>query len=314
MPCVYEQPLARKNIWEDNIIKDIYFELRRLLECEREHNLFTFGFGDHLVAPSHSKYAILLAGHPATTSPHMFGDIKQRLDNCVAVFPYCAHGSSFVFVSALAFFKDVSTYKHAFRVCNGGKFKIGPHRLAVTGARKSTIKRILRGVNPQVATERLKISFGKKNRKKDDSSSSSSSESDASDDSSESDSSSSDDSTQNRKGKSKSNKRDGQKKKRAHSVPSLVDSRDGSNDMTMDESPPSIVVDNSDDDGNDVSHAFQEYAQILVKQYTASQDLKLRAHDKNARVLRTGPHDGAHRAGHGASRAPTPNPETPSCA
>ena len=163
-----------------------------------------------------------------------------------------------MFVSALAFFKIESTYKHAFLVCNGRKFKIGPHRLVVTRARKSTIKRILREVNPQVATERLKISLGKKHGKKDDSSSSSSSERDASDDLSESDSSSSDDSTQNRKGKRKSNKRDGERKKRAHSVPSVVDSRDGSHDMAMDDSTPSIVVENSDDDGNDVSDAFLE--------------------------------------------------------
>ena len=236
---------------KDNVIKDIYFESRRLVEREQEHNLFTFGFGDHLKdksdlrAPSHSKYAILLAGFLATTSPHVFRDIKQRMDNCVAAFPYCAHASSFVFVLALTFFKDESTYKHAFRVCNGGKFKIGPHRLVVTRARKSTIKRILRGVNPQVAKERLKISLSKKRRKKDYSSSSSSSESDASDDSSESDSPSSNDSTHNRKGRRKSNKCDGEKKRRAHSVPSLVDSRDGSHDMAMDESTRSIVVDNS---------------------------------------------------------------------
>ena len=251
---------------KDNVIKDIYFELRQLLERERRLNLFTFGFADHikdkfdLTAPSHPKYAIPLAGFPATTSPHVFRDIKQGLDNCVAVFPYCAHGSFFVFVSALALFKDDFTYKHAFSVSNGGKFKIGPHRLVVTRARKSTIKRILCGVNPQVPTERLKISFGKKSRKKDDPSSSSSSESDASDDSSVSDSSSSDDSTHNGKGKRKSNKRDGEKKRRAHSVPSLVDSRDDSHEMAMDESTPSIVVDTSDDDGNDVSPAFQEWA------------------------------------------------------
>ena len=55
---------------KDNVIKDIYFQSRRLLEREREHNLFTFGFGDHLkdkfdlTAQSHSKYAILWAGFP----------------------------------------------------------------------------------------------------------------------------------------------------------------------------------------------------------------------------------------------------------
>ena len=137
-----------------------------------------------------------------------------------------------------------------------------------------------------MATERLRISFSRKRRKKDDSSSSSSSESDASDDSSESNSSSSDDSTHHRKGKRKSNKRDGEKKKCAHSVPSLVvNSCDGSHDMAMDESTPSIVVDNSDDDGNDVSPAFQEYAQILVNQSTASQNLKLRAHDEKLDAL-----------------------------
>ena len=151
----------------------------------------------------------------------------QKLDNCIAVFRYCAHGSSFGFVSALAFFKDKSTYKHAFRVCNGGKFNIGPHCLVVVRAEKSTIKKFLRGVNPQVATELLKISLGKKRRKKDDSSSSSSSESDGSD------SSSSDDSNYNRKEKRKSNKCDGEKKKRAHSLPSLINSRDDSHDMKI---------------------------------------------------------------------------------
>ena len=120
---------------KDNVIRDICFESRRLLEREREHNLFTFSFGDHLkdkfdlTAPSNADYALLLAGFPATTSPHVFKDIKLRLENCVLVFPYCAHGSSFIFVSALAFFKDESTYRHAFRVCNGGKFKVSPHRL-----------------------------------------------------------------------------------------------------------------------------------------------------------------------------------------
>ena len=47
--------------------KAIFFQPWRLLERERDHNSFTFGFGDHLkdgfdlTAPSHSKYAILLA-------------------------------------------------------------------------------------------------------------------------------------------------------------------------------------------------------------------------------------------------------------
>ena len=55
---------------KDNVIKDIHLESRQLLERELEHNLFTFCFGDHLkdmfdlTAPSHSKYAILLAGFP----------------------------------------------------------------------------------------------------------------------------------------------------------------------------------------------------------------------------------------------------------
>ena len=83
----------------------------------------------------------------------------------------------------------------------------------------------------------------------------------------------------------KSNKRDGEMKKRAHSVPSLVDSCDGSHDITMDDSTPSIVADNFDDNGNDVSAAFQEYAQILVNQSTASQNLKLRAHDEKLEAL-----------------------------
>ena len=54
----------------------------------------------------------------------------------------------------------------------------------------------------------------------------------------------------------------------------------------MDESTPSIVVDNSDDNGNDVSPTFQEYAQILVNQSTASQNLKLCAHDEKLEALR----------------------------
>ena len=115
---------------------------------------------------------------------------------------------------------------------------------------------------------------------------SSSSESDVSDKLSESDSSSSDDSSCNRKGKRKSNKRDGEKKKCAHSVPSLVDSCDDSHEMAMDDSTPSILVDTFDDDGNDVSPAFQEYAQILVNQSTASQNLKLRVHDEKQDALR----------------------------
>ena len=271
-----------------DVIKDIYFGSQRLLERERERNFFTFGFGDNLkdkfdlTARSHSKYAILLAGFPATTSPHVFREIKRRLDNWVAVFPYCAYGSSFVFVSALAFFKDESIYKHAFRLCNGRKFPIGPHRLAVTRARKSTIKRILRGVNPQVGMEGLKISLPKKRRKKDDSFSSSSWESDISDDSSESDSSSPDNSSRNRKGKGKSKKRDGPKNKRAQSLPSLVDSRD----EAMDDDTPSIVVDNSDDDGIGVSPKFEEYAEILVHQSTASQNFKFCAHDHRLEALR----------------------------
>ena len=269
---------------KDNVIKDVSFESRRLLEREREHNFFTFGFGDHLkdkfdlTAPSNTKHALLLAGFPATTSPHVFKDIQQRLDNCVSVFPYGAHGFSFVFVSAWAFFKDESTYKHAFHVCNGRQFKVGPPCLIVRRARKSTIKRILRGVNPQIAAERLKISFGKKRRKKDHSSSSSSSESDISDDSLESDSSSSDDSCRRRKGKRDSVKRDDKKKKRAHSPLPRSDSQDENVEADV----PSIIAETPDDDGNGVS---KEYAQVLVNQSAASPNLKFWAHDEKLDAL-----------------------------
>ena len=159
--------------------KDCSFDAGKLLQQEHEHNMFMFSTNENrnnksdLSASATAKFRFYIAGSIPHTSPNTRKVIKKRLDGCLVVFPHLAHGNLFIFLYAIAFFKDKPSRTDAFRAMNGCRFRIGDHKVVVTKAKSNAVKRMLRGVTPRLSADMVKTRIAKKKRKYRDSDSSS---------------------------------------------------------------------------------------------------------------------------------------------
>ena len=99
-----------------------------------------------LNAPKNTKYAALLAGLPATTSPETLEDLRKKLPNCTIVYPYTSPGSNILYVVCLCIFTDSTHPDDALKFLKKGK--IWDFDIVANKASTKDVKRIIKGLDP----------------------------------------------------------------------------------------------------------------------------------------------------------------------